>query len=85
MKPTGFQIGLFLEQVNVFIIFNKDNFTTLFLAAASFAGMIFTKRRGLYYQGFAFTFGATFVLDYVQRRELDRTTVLSYGSSYSYL
>lgn len=55
--------------------------TTLALAAGSLFGLIYAKRRGLAYEGFAIALGSVFFFDYLHRRELDNTTQTSMLSS----
>lgn len=55
--------------------------TTLGLVSASLAGLVYAKRNGLFYQGFAITLGAIFAFDLLQRRNIDVTTILSTNSS----
>jgi hypothetical protein len=50
------------------MIINIDNLTTLAFAGLSLAGLIITKKYGLYYQGFILCLGAIPAVDYFQRR-----------------
>ena len=52
----------------MYLVVHLDNLTTVALASLSLLGYLVTKRRNLYSIGFATAFGATFVLDFAQRR-----------------
>ena len=63
MMEKEFHVGQFLEQLNVYLKLIIDNMTTLFLIAASTAGIIICKRNKIPHVTFSIALGLTFALN----------------------
>ena len=59
MMEEDFHVGQLLEQLNVYLKLFIDNMTTLFLIAASTAGIIICKRNKIPHITFSIALGLT--------------------------
>lgn len=65
----------------MYTAYHSDNLTTAALIGSSLAGYVYAKKNKLLYQGFGAAIGVVLFMDYVHRREIDRTSIFSFVSS----